>query len=45
MVEDLLGICPGVVKLGLEVETVPNFLRNYQIDFKNGCRSLHSHQQ
>jgi hypothetical protein len=24
---------------------IPNFLRNYQIDFQNGFTSLYSHQQ
>ena len=25
--------------------TIPNFLRNCQVDFQSGCASLHSHQQ
>ena len=40
---DLLGICPGVVKLGLEVELF-RFLRKHQSDFQSGCTSLHFHQ-
>jgi hypothetical protein len=39
------GSMPRSGTAGSWGESIPNFLKNHQIDFQSGCASLHSHQQ
>jgi hypothetical protein len=39
------GHMPRSDIVGSSGRDIPNFLRIHQIDFQNGCTSLHSNQQ
>jgi hypothetical protein len=39
------GYMPRNGIVGSSGRVIPNFLRNHQIDFQNGCSSLQSHKQ